>query len=467
MACDSQKKSLKSQYKILITIGQGAFGTVKLAYHRLTNTLVAIKVLENNEKQLRYILSEIAILERVHHPNIIRLFQIVTTSAYFNIITEYAPGGDLFQLIMEKGKLQEQEAQKIFGQMVSAIKYCHNLDIVHRDIKPQNILLDAEGDVKLIDFGLAKRCRSGTIFKGRCGTKSYNAPELVLGEFYNGKKADVWSLGVVLYFITIGHHPFKRSSTKETDERIITGTYEVPSHISGQLENLIHQMMTVAPERRPSIDDLQELPWVIKYGDKIPSDRHPDSNILGILSDLGFDTNAVLKSLKKREYDEVMGTYLIIQEQVRKGFELNFNISTKPVNPSPAPSHSPVHSFASTFDLKRRASEPTISPSQHHPPVVPKPSGQKLARNASMPSLCYTQKKSPTFSSASPSKDVVAPCVCSNILEEKMPLPPGPYSDIKTSPPQNIGRFKRLRQRIRTACLSLLCCFPRASNTQN
>ncbi|KAL1763596.1 sperm motility kinase W, partial [Sigmodon hispidus] len=385
MACDPQKKSLKSQYRILITIGQGAFGTVKLAYHRLTNTLVAIKVLENCEKQLRYIMSEIATLERLHHPNIIRLFQIVTTSAYFNIITEYAPGGDLFQLIMEKGKLQEEEAQKIFRQMVSAIKYCHNLDIIHRDIKPQNILLDAEG-----------------------------------------------------------------SSSKETDEKIITGTYEVPSHISGQLENLIHQMMTVAPERRLSLDDLQEHPWIIKYEEKIPSDRHPDSNILGILSDLGFDANAVLKSLKKRKYDEVMGTYLIIQEQLRKGFELNFNISAKPVNPSPAPTHYPVHSSASSFDLKRRASEPTISPSQHHPPVVPKPSGQKVARSASMPSLCYTQKKSPTSSSASPSKDVATPCVCSNILEEKMPLPPGPDSDIKTSPPQNIGRFKRLRQRIRT-----------------
>ncbi|KAL1763625.1 sperm motility kinase W [Sigmodon hispidus] len=155
MACDPQKKSLKCQYWILITIGQRAFGPVKLAYHCLTNTLVAIKVLENSEKQLQYIMSEIATLERLHDPNIIRLFQIVT-SAYFNIVTDYAPGRDFFQLIMEKGKLQEEEAQKIFRQIVSAIKYCHNLDIVHRDIKPQNILLDAEGDIKLIDFGLAK-----------------------------------------------------------------------------------------------------------------------------------------------------------------------------------------------------------------------------------------------------------------------------------------------------------------------
>uniref|UniRef100_A0A8C8UMR5 non-specific serine/threonine protein kinase n=1 Tax=Peromyscus maniculatus bairdii TaxID=230844 RepID=A0A8C8UMR5_PERMB len=261
MDCHPNTKSLNSQYMVLFPIGHGAFGSVQLAYHRLTGIPVAIKVIENLEEDLRFIVSEMVALERLHHPNIIRLFQVLVTQEQIYFITEFAPGGDLFQRVTEEGRLQEEEGQKIFGQILSAIKYCHDLDIVHRDLKPENILFDEEGNVKLADLGLATSCRPGTLLHQQCVTKSFNAPEQVLGLGYDGKKTDVWSLGVLLYLVTTGNHPFQGDTMEEIEWKIITGTYDIPAHVSGQLENLIHQMLTVAPERKPSIEDLQQDPW--------------------------------------------------------------------------------------------------------------------------------------------------------------------------------------------------------------
>ncbi|KAL6084037.1 hypothetical protein STEG23_029952, partial [Scotinomys teguina] len=225
-------KDPKSQYSLILTIGQGAFSTVKLAYHHLTRTLVAIKEVDNTQKCRQLIWSEVEILQKVQHPNIVRLFEVIETRHRFYVITEYAKGGDLLQQVTEEGRLEEGEAQRVFGQLVSAIKYCHSRDIVHLDLQPDNILLDEEANVKLADFGFATMCRAGTVLLDQCGTKLFNAPEQVLGKGYDGKKVDVWSLGVLLYFITTGYHPFRGSSVEEIEEKITTGSYDFPAHIS-------------------------------------------------------------------------------------------------------------------------------------------------------------------------------------------------------------------------------------------
>ncbi|XP_063124250.1 putative sperm motility kinase W [Rattus norvegicus] len=462
MASNSKKKTMESQYKVLFTLGKGSFGTVKLALHLKTEALVAIKTVELNKKTIRGILAEIATLETLHHPKIVSLFQILVTSRHINFITEYVPGANLFEIIKEEGPLQEEEAKVTFGQIVSAVKHCHSLDIAHRDIKPQNILRDQGGNVKLIDFGLATKCRSGTLLKQRCGTKGFYAPELIQGEPYDAKKTDVWSLGVLLYFIIIGYYPFRGSTMNEIEKKISTGTYDIPSHVSGQLENLIHQILTLSPEMRPSIEDIERHPWVEKCELKVPTVMDPDYNIIDMLCGMGFKTNEILESLQRKKYDEPMGAYLILKYQVNKGIELGSPTSAKPVDPCPAPPPSPAHPTISGLPLKRRASEPNFSlfhirPSGKHGSVALALSGYKVARSVSMPPISpdCTNKKNSASIRALYSGPVADPRICSSILEDRLSVPSDQDSDIETS--QNIGCVKRLGKSIR-ACLSGLCC---------
>lgn len=458
---------------MLFPIGQGTFGLVRMAQHKLTGTLVAIKTIENNEKHMRWILSEAAALKSLQHPNIIRIFQVLMTPKYCHLIMEYAPGGNLLQLVREEGRMQEEVARKIFGQIVAAIKHCHNIDIVHRDLKPQNVLISEDGMVKIIDFGLATRCRAGTRLKGQCGTKAFYAPEVVHKVDYDGKKADIWSLGVLLYFITTGHLPFRGSTVREVEEKIITGAYKIPTYVSAQLENLIHQMLAIVPEMRPSIEDLEKHPWVMKWEPTVPHDTNLDSTIIDTLCDLGFDATEIRQSLQQKTYDETMATYLIIKEQARKGLKLGGTTSAKPVDPGPTPPSTPADPSISGLPLKRIASAPTLGLFHAHPLWRPLPvawtlPAQQTARSASLPpiALYCAQKNIPTFSHDTSSSAVAAPQVCSSILEEKVPLTPGQDSGTETaSPPQNIECFQILRKGI-MACLSRLCCFPPRTETQ-
>lgn len=220
--------------------------------------------------------------------------------------------------------------------------------------------------MKLLYFGLATRYKAGAVLQGRCGTKTFTAPELVLREGYGEKQADVWNRGMLLHFITTTYDPFRGSTPKETEGNIIKGTYDIPAHASGQLENLIHQMLTVVPERRPSIEDLQQHPSVMKCEETTPSDTYPDPNILDILSDLGFDANAILESLQKRKCDEVVRAYLI-KEQVHKGLERGCTTSVKPAASGPTPPPSPAHPSVSGLHLKQRTREPIFGLFQTQP----------------------------------------------------------------------------------------------------
>lgn len=145
---------------------------MKLVYQCLTCMPVTIKVVENLKKHLRLIMAEMAVLETVQHPHIIRHFQALTTAKYLYIITEYEPEGNLHRSVKEEGRLQEEKAQKILGQRVSAFRYCHDHGIIHQDLKPQNILQDAEGNAELGDFGLATRGGAGTVRKGAVGLRA-------------------------------------------------------------------------------------------------------------------------------------------------------------------------------------------------------------------------------------------------------------------------------------------------------
>ncbi|NP_001371146.1 uncharacterized protein LOC626858 isoform X1 [Mus musculus] len=470
MASNSKKKRLGSQYRVLFYLGEGTFGTVVLASHLKTEALVAIKMVEISKETLKVIQTEREILATLKHPNIICLFQVLITSSHVNFVLEYASGGNLFDLIQEHGPLQEEEAKHIFGQLVASLKYCHNLNIVHRDIKPQNVLLDEERNVKLTDFGLAIKCSPGRLLSRKCGTRRFWAPEILLGEPYDSRKTDVWSLGVLLFFITTGDHPFAGRTLIEFEKRLTTGTYRIPPYMSVKLENLIHQILTVPPEKRPSIEDIEKHPWVRKCDVTVRTDSFPDYTIIEMLCGMGFDANKILESLQKKKFDENMGTYLLLKEQVGKGIEYTPTPSPKPADLCPAPPPSPAHT--SGLPQKRRASEPNfglvhIWPSgQQGPPALTR-SGHKLARSDSMPpiALYFPEKKSTTPSCAIYTGAVVAPWISNTLLEDDTYLPPAEDVTMETSSPTlKIGFFRRLLNRLRN-CLSRLCCISRAPET--
>ncbi|ERE82139.1 FERM domain-containing protein 1 [Cricetulus griseus] len=242
-----EEESFQSQYRVLRTIGHGSNAKVQLAHHLLTGTPVAVKVLQKKKKWHQPLRAEVDIMMMISHPNIISLFQVIETEKRIYLIMELAEGQELYQYIRKVGHLKEDEARGIFKQIIAGVSYCHDLGIVHRDLKPDNIMLDPNGNVKIIDFGLGTQVQPGQRLSRHCGAYSFGAPELFLGRLYDGPKIDIWTLGVVLYFMVVGKVPFDAVTIPELRRQVVAGKYAVPSGISEELRDLLSVLMTVNP----------------------------------------------------------------------------------------------------------------------------------------------------------------------------------------------------------------------------
>ena len=174
-------------------------------------------------------------------PEIIQslFFKVMETDTMIYIVTEYAARGDIFDYLVTNGKMSEPEARHKFVQIVSAVKYCHSHGVVHRDLKAENLLLDSESNIKLADFGFSNYYKDDCLLSTWCGSPPYAAPELFEGKKYIGPKADIWSLGVVLYVLVSGMLPFDGPTLMELRDRVVKCQYRIPFFLSTECEQLL------------------------------------------------------------------------------------------------------------------------------------------------------------------------------------------------------------------------------------
>ena len=266
-------------------LGSGSFGRVFLVTHNETKKLYALKVIDKRKLLVSYgkldiIYNEINIHSKLDHENIIKLYNIYEDNDNINIIMEYAPNGNLFELLSkEKNGFSEYKAFEYFIQVVNAVYYLHNNNIIHRDIKPENILIGEDNKIKLCDFGWAKELtlENRSTF---CGTVEYMAPEIVENENYD-YSVDIWSLGILLYELLYGHSPFKANNTKNIILNIKSHelTYDDKNkNVSNSCKDLIKKLLNNNPQKRYKIKDILEHPFIKKHSERYLSTFKKNSN---------------------------------------------------------------------------------------------------------------------------------------------------------------------------------------------
>ncbi|XP_055921739.1 serine/threonine-protein kinase MARK2 isoform X6 [Eupeodes corollae] len=313
------------KYKLIKTIGKGNFAKVKLAKHLPTGKEVAIKIIDKtqlNPGSLQKLFREVRIMKMLDHPNIVKLFQVIETEKTLYLVMEYASGGEVFDYLVLHGRMKEKEARVKFRQIVSAVQYCHQKRIIHRDLKAENLLLDSELNIKIADFGFSNEFTPGSKLDTFCGSPPYAAPELFQGKKYDGPEVDVWSLGVILYTLVSGSLPFDGSTLRELRERVLRGKYRIPFYMSTDCENLLRKFLVLNPAKRASLETIMSDKWMnMGFEDEElkpyiePKQDLADPKRIGkteALVAMGYNRQEIENSLSQVRYDDVFATYLLL-----------------------------------------------------------------------------------------------------------------------------------------------------------
>ncbi|KAL7871903.1 hypothetical protein AOLI_G00030890 [Acnodon oligacanthus] len=268
------------------TLGVGTFGKVKIGEHQLTGHKVAVKIL--NRQKIRSldvvgkIKREIQNLKLFRHPHIIKLYQVISTPTDFFMVMEYVSGGELFDYICKHGRVEDNEARRLFQQIISAVDYCHRHMVVHRDLKPENVLLDGSMNAKIADFGLSNMMSDGEFLRTSCGSPNYAAPEVISGRLYAGPEVDIWSCGVILYALLCGTLPFDDEHVPTLFKKIRGGVFYIPEYLNRSVASLLMLMLQVDPLKRATIKDIREHEWFKQDlpGYLFPEDPSYDSTVV-------------------------------------------------------------------------------------------------------------------------------------------------------------------------------------------
>ncbi|PWZ30440.1 CBL-interacting protein kinase 4 [Zea mays] len=264
-------KRLVGKYELGSLLGRGTFAKVYLARPVAGGESVAVKVLDKAEVMgtagmAPRVLREVTAMRRLRHPNVLRLHEVLATRSRIYLVMELAPGGDLLSKIaaLPRRRLPEHAVRRVFGQLVAALSYCHARGVAHRDVKPQNVLLDGNGALKVSDFGLSAlpdSLRDDGRLHTACGTPAYAAPEVLRRKAYDGAKADAWSCGVILFVLLAGHLPFDDANITDMCRRAHRREFQFPEWVSQPARWLVNRLLDPNPVTRVAVETLTTHPW--------------------------------------------------------------------------------------------------------------------------------------------------------------------------------------------------------------
>uniref|UniRef100_A0A671TYD2 non-specific serine/threonine protein kinase n=1 Tax=Sparus aurata TaxID=8175 RepID=A0A671TYD2_SPAAU len=357
-------------YRLLKTIGKGNFAKVKLARHTLTGREVAIKIIDKTQLNPTS-------LQKVRCLSVLKLFEVIETDKTLYLVMEYASGGEVFDYLVAHGRMKEKEARAKFRQIVSAVEYCHQKRIVHRDLKAENLLLDADMNIKIADFGFSNEFTLGSKLDTFCGSPPYAAPELFQGKKYDGPEVDVWSLGVILYTLVSGSLPFDGQNLKELRERVLRGKYRIPFYMSTDCENLLKKLLVLNPGKRGSLQQIMKDRWMnVGYEEKeLKSYNEPEQDFndlkrIELMGTMGFPQEEVMKALEGQKYNEVTAIYLLLG---RKAAEV-----LAPSIPPPVSYTKRGHANSVESDRKEEPASPVGAPDRRRSATASGVRGSRL-----------------------------------------------------------------------------------------
>nr|XP_046253708.1 serine/threonine-protein kinase BRSK2-like isoform X13 [Scatophagus argus] len=264
-------------YRLEKTLGKGQTGLVKLGVHCVTCQKVAIKIVNReklSESVLMKVEREIAILKLIEHPHVLKLHDVYENKKYLYLVLEHVSGGELFDYLVKKGRLTPKEARKFFRQIISALDFCHSHSICHRDLKPENLLLDEKNNIRIADFGMASLQVGDSLLETSCGSPHYACPEVIRGEKYDGRKADAWSCGVILFALLVGALPFDDDNLRNLLEKVKLGVFHMPHFIPPDCQNLLRGMIEVDASKRLTLEQIQKHTWYLA-GKNEPEPEQP------------------------------------------------------------------------------------------------------------------------------------------------------------------------------------------------
>ncbi|XP_060068522.1 sperm motility kinase Y-like [Ylistrum balloti] len=332
------RKKKVGNYILGQTIGEGSFAKVRQGFHVLAREKVAVKVVSKKAILLRdYVRKnvhrEAVVLQKLQHPNIVRLFEVMETENTYYIVLEYADGGDFMKYLSGKKYLTEFECRRFLRQLTSAVDHMHRSNIVHRDLKLENFLLDKDMNIKIIDFGLSNVFYGETSLSTQCGSPAYAAPEIFSNQKY-GSSVDIWSLGVCMYAMLIGTLPFvpqPANNLAQLHALILKGC-SIPEELSLECKDLLKRMLQPDYRRRIRIEEVLHHVWMsVGYDEHIhrqPTLPHvtpvpPHESVLHYMTNTySFSESDVIESLEERKVNSTAATYNLLLDRFESGLHL-------------------------------------------------------------------------------------------------------------------------------------------------